>query len=89
MLKTFPKIFLGNRFHRNGMKQHVVTVTLTFDLMFLLYLSLTHNIYLLLQNPDLRLLVVDLVTLFTHSFQQLHDALLLAEDHVLVRGKEN
>lgn len=43
--------------------------------------------YLILQNLDLRLLVVDLVALFPHSLKQLHDALLLAVDHILVMEK--
>lgn len=46
------------------------------------------NIYLLLQNLDLKPLVVQLVTLLPHSLQQLCNALLLGLDHFLI-GEEN
>jgi len=41
---------------------------------------------LLLQALDLSPLVVELVALVPHGAQQLGDALLLALDHLLVRG---
>lgn len=43
------------------------------------------NIYLFLENLDLFLLVVELVTLLPHSSQQLCDAPVLGVDHLLIK----
>lgn len=58
------------------------------DLLFTLTTSLnvlSVNIYLFLENLDLFLLVVELVTLLPHGSQQLCDAPLLGVDHLLIK----
>lgn len=59
------------------------------DLLFTLNTSLNvlqaPNIYLFLENLDLFLLVVELVTLLPHGSQQLCDAPLLGVDHLLIK----